>query len=204
MKKQLFLALLFTMTLSIGGCGAKAENSSNAASEEMPVDESITKTEEEAIGGYFIGDFDTVDLNQNKVTNDIFKDKTVTFVNVWGTFCPPCIDEMPDLQKLSDYAEENGGQVVGIVADATINENIEEAITVTEQTGVSYLNIVTDEILGDRVVYQLSGVPTSFLVDSNGNIVSEVIVGARSLEDYQAYFDEALAAQQKVEGAAAK
>ena len=45
--------------------------------------------------------FTTEDLDGNEVTESILKDKDVTMINIWGTFCPPCIEEMPELAKLS-------------------------------------------------------------------------------------------------------
>ena len=62
--------------------------------------------------------FDTSDLDGNKVTEALFADNRVTMINIWGTFCPPCIREMPDLGQLSTDYKAKGVQLVGVVIDA--------------------------------------------------------------------------------------
>ncbi|MFR3500045.1 MAG: TlpA disulfide reductase family protein, partial [Paraclostridium bifermentans] len=44
--------------------------------------------------------FKTTDLNGNKVTSDLFSKNKLTMVNIWATWCGPCIDEMPEISKL--------------------------------------------------------------------------------------------------------
>ena len=65
--------------------------------------------------------FTTEDLDGNEVTESILKDKDVTMINIWGTFCPPCIEEMPELAKLSASLPENA-QIIGILCDVSLND----------------------------------------------------------------------------------
>ena len=51
--------------------------------------------------------FETTDIDGNQVSSaDIFSQHKITMVNIWGTFCGPCIDEMPDLEVLSGRLAE--------------------------------------------------------------------------------------------------
>ena len=61
--------------------------------------------------------FSSVDMAGNAVTSDIFAKNKLTMVNIWGTFCPPCIREMPDLAKLNSANKSKGVEVVGIPID---------------------------------------------------------------------------------------
>lgn len=124
--------------------------------------------------------FETVDLNGNAVTNEIFYGKDLTVVNVWGTFCNPCIDEMPDLAEWSEAMPENV-QLIGLVSDLNSTEDaetLELAQAICEATGA---DVYTSLVANDDFTELLSGVigvPTTFFVDSTGAIVGEPIVGA--------------------------
>lgn len=126
------------------------------------------------------GTFTTVDLNGNEVTQDVFAQKEYTMVNLWGTFCPPCIEEMPDLEKINEELPENL-QIVGLICDlyyenddAKVHGQAEEILA---NAGVQYQNLLmwsdADELISSITAF----VPTTFFVDSEGNII-DVIIGA--------------------------
>ena len=58
--------------------------------------------------------FTTEDLDGNKITNELFADNKITMINIWGTFCGPCIREMPELAKLSEDYKSKGVEIIGI------------------------------------------------------------------------------------------
>ena len=124
--------------------------------------------------------FETVDLNGNTVTNEIFCGKDLTVVNIWGTFCNPCIDEMPDLAEWSASMPENM-QLIGLVSDlssADDAETLELAQMICETTGADvYTSLVADEDFTE-LLSGIVGVPTTFFVDGSGAIVGDPIVGA--------------------------
>ena len=69
---------------------------------------------DETVVGEVMPDFCTYDLNGEEITNSIFAEKELTVVNIWGTFCAPCIEEMPELEELNKkYGEQI--QFLGIV-----------------------------------------------------------------------------------------
>ena len=124
--------------------------------------------------------FETVDLNGNTVTGDIFSGKDLTVVNIWGTFCNPCIEEMPDLAAWSASMPENM-QLIGLVSDlnsADDAETLETAQMICEATGANaYISLIADEDFTD-LLDGIVGVPTTLFVDASGALVGEPIVGA--------------------------
>ena len=124
--------------------------------------------------------FETVDLNGNTVTNEIFYGKDLTVVNIWGTYCNPCIDEMPELAEWSKSMPENM-QLIGLVSDlysADDADTLELAQAICEATGADvYTSLVANEDFMD-LLYGIVGVPTTLFVDSTGAIVGDPIVGA--------------------------
>lgn len=140
--------------------------------------------------------FETTDLSGNAVTNAIFAGKDLTVVNVWGTYCNPCIEEMPDLAAWSAEMPENV-QLIGIVCDLTTLEDadtLELANAICEATGANvYPSLVANETLMP-LLSTVVGVPTTFFVDGEGKLVGEAIVGA-NVPGCRAFVEEYLGAQ---------
>ena len=137
-----------------------------------------------------VGTFTTTDLEGNTVTEDIFSDKDATILNVWATFCGPCKDEMPDLAELAGSLPGNA-QVVGIVLDVPSagGDLADLAREIAAGSGAEFTNLIADESLAG-LLSNITAVPTTFIIDSDGNIVGSPMVGASvewyksSLEDY--------------------
>jgi thiol-disulfide isomerase/thioredoxin len=146
--------------------------------------------------------FQTKDIYGNNVNQDIFNDYKLTLVNVWGTFCGPCLDEMPDLGKLQKEYEKKGVNIVGIVCDVQdenleiIDEQMELARKIADSTGATYTHMIISNEMIDSVLNQFDSIPASFFVDSNGNIVSEYYIGSRSKEDWVDIIETNLEKQQ--------
>lgn len=140
--------------------------------------------------------FTTTDLSGNPVTNEIFADKTLTVVNVWGTYCGPCIDEMDELAAWSQSMPENV-QLIGLVSDlysADDADTLETAIAICEATGA---DVYPSLVAGTDFAPLLStvvGVPTTFFVNSQGQLIGEPIVGA-NVAGCMAFVEEYLNAQ---------
>lgn len=140
-----------------------------------------------------MGEFKAVDLNGNEVTESIFSEKDLTVVNIWGTFCSPCIEEMPELGAWAKEMPENV-QIIGLVQDisgADDTEHIELAKQIISKADADFVQLIagTDDFAG--VMASLVGVPTTIFVDSNGNIVGEPIVGSE-VEGYKKFVEEYL------------
>ena len=134
------------------------------------------------------------DLDGNDVNSDelISKNK-VTVLNFWITTCKPCVGELGDLEDLNKELAKKGGQVVG-VNSFTLDGNkgeIADAKDVLSKKGVTYKNIwfKSDSEAG-KFTSNLFSFPTTYVIDQNGNIVGDPIVGAISSAEQRAALDK--------------
>lgn len=144
--------------------------------------------------------FEGQDLDGNPVDSaTLFSNNAVTVVNFWFTTCKPCVGELPDLEALHQELAKKGGTVIGINAftlDGSTKDT-NEAKSVLEQQGVTYPNIWfasnSDAGLFTAGLYAF---PTTYVVDRNGRIVGDPIVGAISsdaqMKKLNALIDQAL------------
>ncbi len=190
MKKTTF-AILTTLILTLSGCGT---DTSFAVPNTGDSTESA-QTQGTAPG--ILSQFSTTDLAGNPIDQSILNDYNLTMVNVWATFCGPCLGEMPDLGELAAEYEEQGVQVMGIVtdvlnSDGTFSEDqIEIAQDIVSKTNAEYPHLLpSNDLMG--LLSQITSVPTTFFVDENGNQVGSAYLGAKSKADWASIIDETL------------
>lgn len=186
-------AALAVMTACGGSSVSKpseaAEKSETEATEnETMITETTVPVSDTAVS------FETVDIDGNKVSSaDIFSQHKITMVNIWGTFCGPCINEMPDLEILNSRLAEKDCAIIGIICDVQGPDDedvIADAREIIGTTGVTYLNLLPWPQFFD--VFPAMYVPTTYFVDSSGQIIGEEAVGAGGADDYEALVDELL------------
>ncbi len=122
--------------------------------------------------------FEGQDLDGNAVTSDIFSQSKLTMINVWATYCNPCLREMPDLGELAGEYDTADFQLIGIVSDVQENgseDKLEKAVSLVEKTGADYPHLLLNESLYSALVVNVSGVPTTFFVDENGVVLGAVV-----------------------------
>lgn len=157
-----------------------------------------TDTDTDEAGDSALGAFTAKTLDGKEVTQDIFKEHDLTMVNVWATFCGPCLREMPDLGEINRAYADKGFQIVGIVTDvlnqdATVNdEQIETANYAVEQTKADYTHIIPSMDLMQGFLSNIMVVPTTIFVDKNGKQVGENYEGAKEKSDWEAIIEELL------------
>ena len=122
------------------------------------------------------------DLDGNDVMiDDIFSANAVTVVNFWFTTCGPCVGELSELDALNKELAEKGGKLIG-VNSFTLDGNqtaISEAKEVLAKKGASYQNVYFDsDSEAGKFTAGIFAYPTTYVVDRNGNIVGDPIVGA--------------------------
>ena len=151
-------------------------------------------------------DFTAQDLDGNPVDESIFADCDVTMINLWGTFCGPCLQEMPDLGEISDEYADKGFQIVGICTDAVnldgeiLEDVVETAKADAQETGADYLHIVpVGEIFTD-LLPRVTGVPTTIFVDSKGQQIGLADIGAKDKAAWIQVIEEKLAQAGQEEG----
>ncbi len=126
-------------------------------------------------------------------TEALFKDHPLTMVNLWGTYCGPCIEEMPALAELHQEYADQGVQVVGIVADVMnhTDSQAEKARNILENAGANYVNLLPNQSMA-KFLQPFVYVPTTVFLDQEGNQVGEPYIGARSKEDWKQIIDKLL------------
>lgn len=158
--------------------------------ESLDVNEPVEEPEEAAGGAR--GYFTTTDLYGNTVTQEIFAQSDLTVVNVWATYCGPCINEMPYLGELAEEYDSSKVQIVGIPTDVYNQEYLDYALSLVNETGADYTHLLMSEELYNWGLTEIQYVPTTFFVNSEGEILDSV-VGSMSKEDWKALIDEKLA-----------
>lgn len=196
MKKKPFAVLAAALLmLALAGCGGK-EAPSPATEDTTPESEVTenTVTENTATEGTEdqLPAFTTQDLDGNPVTRELFAGKDLTVVNIWGTFCGPCVGEMPELGRWAGTLPENV-QLVGLVMDISGPEDtahIELAREILANAGADFPNLLPCEDLTE-LLSGIVGVPTTLFVDAQGKLVGESILGA-DVEGYKAFVERYL------------
>ena len=146
--------------------------------------------------------FEGKDLDGNTVKSDeLFSANAVTVVNFWFTTCNPCVGELSELDALNKELAEKGGALIGVNTFTLDGDEaaISEAKDVLAKKGATYQNVYfnSDGEAG-KFTTNIFAYPTTYVVDRNGNIVGDPIVGAitekNQAEALQAQIDKALAA----------
>lgn len=124
--------------------------------------------------------FSGQDLDGNSVDDSLFSENAVTVVNFWFTGCKPCVAELSALNDLNEALKEMGGEVVGINTE-TFDGNedaIKEAKEILESQGADYRNLsISSDSDAGKYASEIMAFPTTILVDRNGNIVGDPMLG---------------------------
>ena len=146
--------------------------------------------------------FEGKDLDGNTVkSSELFSKNAVTVVNFWFTTCGPCVGELAELDTLNKELTEKGGALIGVNTFTLDGDEaaISEAKSVLAKKGATYQNVyfASDGEAG-KFTTNIFAYPTTYVVDRNGNIVGDPIVGAitekKQAEALQAQIDKALSA----------
>ena len=146
--------------------------------------------------------FEGKDLDGNTVkSSELFSKNAVTVVNFWFTTCNPCVGELSELDALNKKLAEKGGALIGVNTFTLDGDEaaISEAKNVLAKKGATYQNVyfASDGEAG-KFTTNIFAYPTTYVVDRNGNIVGDPIVGAvtekKQAEALQAQISKALSA----------
>lgn len=200
MKKRYYVCLLvclLSMTMS-AGCG-KAEKEESAqetgAGEVSAAEDGKGQKEssaQEAESGQAAGiTFEAQDLEGNSITEAAFAESKLTMVNVWATYCNPCLSEMPGLGEIAGEYETDEFQIIGIVSDVQEGADadaVEYAAALVSQTGADYPHLLLNESLFRSMLSGVSAVPTTFFVNEKGEVL-DTVVGARDKASWKEKID---------------
>ncbi|WP_206459313.1 TlpA family protein disulfide reductase [Anaerovorax sp. IOR16] len=179
MIKKICLLLLITILSISSLIGCTTQNDMDTTNTISPV----------AADEVQLGDFKAQDLKGNEVTKDIFSNYDLTLVNLFTTWCSPCIEEIPYLNQVDKELADKAVNVIGIVLD--VNEDgkiddkkLDKLNEIIKSTKAEYDIILPDKVLREGRLKNVDSVPGSFFVDKNGNIVGETYVGSHSKDEW--------------------
>jgi len=130
--------------------------------------------------GYMV-DFEYSEDSKTKKFSDLVKGKTV-FLNFWGTWCPPCRREIPEIIKLTKDYENKNLIVVGIVLEKDPKNIPERVRSFVKKSGINYVNFIGGATIA-KPYGGINSVPTTFIIDKLGEI-QDAIVGSGTLESF--------------------
>lgn len=189
MKKRFLILLMAGLLLA--GCGGSSGNGNvagngglqsgyDSVTEESDAgDEGTENATEQQV--YVLEFTDAATVDGGKMSADVFANSKLTMINVWATFCGPCINEMPDLGEIAGAYDAADFQLIGIVSDAVEGDAdmLAEAKEIIEETGANYPHMLLNEELYMNLVGASDSVPTTYFFNQEGELLG-YLVGAQS------------------------
>jgi len=206
MKHQKMISALLASVMCASALTAcsPAPQSGASPSDEPSVSQELPEegggTLQSEFVGPSLGSFTTQDVGGKEYTQEMFKDYDLTLVNIFTTWCTPCVAEMPELEKLYQQMKDQGVNVVGFVLDVLnekgeiVQADLERAQELVKRTGVTYPVLLPDTGYLNGRLTGIEAFPETFFVDRDGNVVGGTYQGSAGLEDWLAVVEQELAA----------
>ena len=131
--------------------------------------------------------------------SDQLANSRLTMINIWGTYCNPCLAEMPYLGEIATEYDAADFQLIGIICDVADTDGVDavkEAKELIMQTKANYPHLLLSESLYSNLVGAVTAVPTTFFVRQDGSLIGYV-TGAMSKENWKSLIDQLLADQEE-------
>lgn len=192
MKRKLGLLLLIG-ALCLTGCNSASnekKEETNSIGTEVQQDKNDTNTSQEEGSAeeqvYVLEFTDAVTTEGETISSDIFANAKLTMINVWATFCGPCINEMPDLGEIAAEYDTSKFQMIGIVSDVVEDDldMLAEAKEIIEETNALYPHLLLNEELYVNLVGASDSVPTSYFFNEKGELLG-YLVGSNTKEVWE-------------------
>ena len=215
--KMRILSIMLILALALTGCAAEAPAAEEPAAEQ-PAEDTVsessfewgsgeeTDTQQEqpsypklaldydGAGKEYVFTAETLD-GQTIDSAELFAGAKVTMLNIWGTYCYPCLMEMPDLGRIAkDYADKDF-QIVGLICDVSDSDS-DTGATAKEQiaeTGAEYTHMLATTEVIQNVMFDVYAVPTTLFLDSEGKLLCSAVVGSNAYDTWAGAIDELLA-----------
>jgi len=175
-KMHIFCApLLAVAVLSLSGC---TDTTIRENTEGSPVQEADGTDSPESGDAAVPVVFEAHDMKGNTVSSEIFSETRLTMVNVWATYCNPCLREMPGLGELAGEYTADEFRIVGVISDVaegTDQKTLDYAADLVEQTSADYTHLLLNESLYYALLTDVTAVPTTFFIDEDGVILDTVV-----------------------------
>ena len=207
MKYKVLLLLLLAALLT-GCANTSQKNSSKENTSEViessedssptpvanPSSEESSKTAETEDPDVYVLTFQATTVDGTEMTSEIFADSKLTMINVWATYCNPCLSEMPDLGEIANEYDPATFQMIGIISDVAENDttaNIDTAKALIEETKADYPHLLLNQSLYSNLVGGISGVPTTFFFNQKSELLG-YLVGAQSKDVWISIIEDLL------------
>ncbi|HHX38089.1 MAG TPA: TlpA family protein disulfide reductase [Clostridiaceae bacterium] len=142
--------------------------------------------------------FTAVDLNGDPYDASLLQGHRLNVINFWGTFCPPCLYELPFLGNLSRSYDPTDVQIVGVVVDAMVaadkysSDVISSAKDIIAENEADFIHLLPSPDLQTAYMNNVTSIPLTVFVTESGEVVASY-VGARDEAEWAEMIDEALA-----------
>ena len=114
--------------------------------------------------------FSLPDLDGKMVSLSDYRGKVV-LLNIWATWCPPCVEEMPSMEKLYQELKGEGFEILAVSIDES---GAQDVLPFMKKHNLSFPALIDSKgTLKD--LYQTRGVPESFIIDKDGILIEKVI-----------------------------
>ncbi|MDO5783267.1 MAG: TlpA disulfide reductase family protein [Eubacteriales bacterium] len=160
---------------------------------EQPQDTSVNPEDVKSVGK-----FETTGIDGKTYTEKVFSDYDLTLVNIFTTWCSPCVKEIPELQELYKEMKDKGVGVAGVVLDITDEkgnqdeEAVKKAGILQEKTKAEYPFLIPDTTMMNGRLQGISAFPETFFVDKDGNIVGDTYTGSHTLDEWKEIVEKEL------------
>ena len=200
LRKFITTVTALTLILSFSGCGSENQAQTDppdSIAQTTPPKQELSSVKELASqdGKTSTVTFAAADLTGKVRESSEWIGKRPVVINFWGTWCPPCRREIPELVKLYDEYKDTGLEIISLA----INDTPAKVDNYTRQNGMNWTMLMADRKLA--VDYKITGVPTTIFLDKEGNIVKvkdytgklvDRFVGPRPYETFKEAFEAIL------------
>lgn len=174
---KMCILLCILPAVLLAGCGSADQG--KTAGEEASLQsksKSASVSEEEEFSPEVA--FEGQDMEGNSVSSDIFSESKLTMVNVWATYCSPCLNEMPGLGELAQEYDPEEFQIIGIVSDVdegAAEDKVRLVNVLIEQTSADYAHVLVNESVYKGLIRDVTAVPTTFFFNKKGELLDTVV-----------------------------
>lgn len=145
-----------------------------------------------------LSNLQTVDIDGKEFSGKDFSDYDLTMVNVFATWCSPCVQEIPDLAEIQKEMKDKGVNIVGVVTDTVDQtgenqEALEKAKLIRERCKAEYPFLIPDKSNFNGRLSGIQAFPETFFVDKKGQIVGETYSGSHNKKAWLEIIEKELA-----------
>lgn len=178
MKKYIFASVGLLAIIAIIGISTMNTNAAEEKNNQVLNISSVSKVVKDKLI-----DFTYMENGKEKSFSDLAKGKVV-FLNFWGTWCPPCRAEIPDIIKINKELKGKDILIVGIALEKQNTKDKNATVSnFHTKNNMNYINFVDNDLELSSAYGGMKYVPTTLMINKNGDIV-EVIQGMRSYDEF--------------------